>query len=195
MEEIEDLEVALWLQNDETKEIYNSHFAYGYTDHCYPVRDLTAAASNEATAIRWSAPETGSPNGYNVYINSKLVAENISELEFVTNGSNLGKIAEVVALYENGMTSVSVAKVIVEEDNINSINEEKLNIYPNPANDVLKIETEYEINEIAIYDIYGRRQVTVTPNRQIDVADLTSGVYFIKINTEKGNIVKRFIKQ
>ena len=28
----------------------------------------------------------------------------------------------------------------------------------------------------------------------IDVSDLKSGIYFVKINTEKGNIVKRIIK-
>ena len=51
---------------------------------------------------------------------------------------------------------------------------------------------------IEIYDVYGRRQVTETPSHQgnvvIDVENLKSGIYFVKINTEKGNIVKRIIK-
>jgi hypothetical protein len=52
---------------------------------------------------------------------------------------------------------------------------------------------------IEIYDVYGRRQQQSTVNRQqtltIDLSDLKSGIYFVKINTEKGNIVKRIIKQ
>ena len=71
-------------------------------------------------------------------------------------------------------------------------------LYPNPVNDRLYIETEVEIEEVAIYNITGVMvgQQT-TDNRQqtlsIDVTGLNSGVYFVKINTEKGNIVKRFI--
>jgi hypothetical protein len=49
-----------------------------------------------------------------------------------------------------------------------------------------------------IYDVYGRRQVTETPSHQgnlvIDLSELKSGIYFVKINTNEGNIVKRIIK-
>ena len=87
-----------------------------------------------------------------------------------------------------------------EEDEDNEYISEltsSLNIYPNPTNDRLYIETETEIEEIVVYDIYGRRQQLSAISGQpsvIDVADLKSGIYFIKINTEKGNIVKRIIK-
>ena len=74
-----------------------------------------------------------------------------------------------------------------------------LNLYPNPVQDKLYIEAEAEIEEIVVYDVYGRRQVTETPSHQgnlsIDVSNLNSGVYFVKIKTEEGNIVKRFVKE
>ena len=76
---------------------------------------------------------------------------------------------------------------------------DNINIYPNPAQDRLYIETESEIEEVIVYDIYGRHQVTETPSHQemisIDISNLNSGVYFIKINTAEGNIVKRFVKK
>ena len=90
-----------------------------------------------------------------------------------------------------------------KEDNedIDNITEEQIssvNIYPNPVSDRIFIEAETEIEEVVVYDIYGRRQVTETPSRQgnlsIDLSDLKSGIYFVKINTEKGNIVRRIIK-
>ena len=34
----------------------------------------------------------------------------------------------------------------------------------------------------------------IKDNLSIDLSDLKSGIYFVKINTEKGNIVKRIIK-
>ena len=40
-----------------------------------------------------------------------------------------------------------------------------------------------------------RQQVNKTTSQQVvEVADLEAGVYFINIKTDKGNIVRRFIK-
>ena len=90
-----------------------------------------------------------------------------------------------------------------KEDNedIDNITEEQISsvqVYPNPVNDRLYIETQTLIQSIEIYDIYGRRQQLSAISCQssvIDVENLKSGIYFVKINTEKGNIVKRIIKQ
>jgi hypothetical protein len=76
----------------------------------------------------------------------------------------------------------------------------KVEIYPNPVDDKLYIVTEDDVKEVVVYTITGvivgqqstdNRQQTLT----IDLSDLKSGIYFVKINTEKGNIVKRIIKQ
>ena len=72
------------------------------------------------------------------------------------------------------------------------------NVYPNPVKDRLYIETSTQIQSIEVYDVYGRLQVTKTPSHQgdlsVDVSDLNSGIYFVKVKTEEGNIVKRIIK-
>ena len=75
-----------------------------------------------------------------------------------------------------------------------------VNIYPNPVSDKLYIETEAEIEEVVVYDVYGRIQnlrnsETQKLRNSIDVTDLNSGVYFIQIKTEEGNITKRFVKE
>ena len=74
------------------------------------------------------------------------------------------------------------------------------NIYPNPVHDKLYIETEAEVKEVVVYDVYGRVQnlrisETQKLRNSIDVSDLNSGVYFIQIKTEEGNITKRFVKE
>ena len=52
---------------------------------------------------------------------------------------------------------------------------------------------------VEIYDVYGRLQDYKTTRQQdmtsIDLSNLNAGIYFVKINTEEGNIVKQFIKQ
>ena len=72
-----------------------------------------------------------------------------------------------------------------------------VSIYPNPAKDRLYIETESEIEDIVVFDIYGRRQQTTVNGQQtlsIDISNLNTGIYFIIITTANGNIVKRFVK-
>ena len=70
-------------------------------------------------------------------------------------------------------------------------------IYPNPVNDKLYIETELEIEKIIVYDIYGIQQ-TIGYGQQlssIDVSELNSGVYFVKIITNKAEFIKHFVKR
>ncbi len=77
-------------------------------------------------------------------------------------------------------------------------NESSLNIYPNPVNNRLFITANEKIESISIYTITGvmvyNAQCTMN-NTQLDVANLNSGIYFIKINTNNGEIVKRFVKE
>ena len=86
-----------------------------------------------------------------------------------------------------------------------SLTEENIsfNIYPNPVNDKLYIETQTQTLTVEIYDIYGRQQSMVNGQQSmvngqqstvIDVTNLNSGVYFVKVVTSEGETVKRFIK-
>ncbi len=198
VEELNDLEVAVWIQNYESKEVHNSCFLNEYTSHLYPVQNL----SIEENTISWDAPEQGTPVGYNVFVNNKLVAEKTTETTYTLTASNRTNVIEVFAIYENDKSSVGVCLFVETEINdTESIIEltSSVSIYPNPANDRLYIETEAEIEEVVIYDVYGRQQDNKTTRQQdmtsIDLSDLKSGIYFVKINTGKGNIVKRIIKQ
>ncbi len=200
MEELNDLEVAAWIQDYDSFVIYNSNYLYEYTDHPYPVQNMELAYNDSTLSVTWEAPEQGSPVGYNIYINDVLVAENHSELSYSTKDINGFTVVRIVAVYENSKTSAGVIDNISVENNTESIieNSISLNVYPNPVNDRLYIEAETVIEEVVVYDVYGRRQVTETPSHQgnwtIDLSELKSGIYFVKINTEKGNIVKRIIK-
>jgi len=56
------------------------------------------------------------------------------------------------------------------------------------------------VNSIEIYNLLGEKiyNFPIADNRSlitINVADLTSGVYFIKAITEKGEVVKKIIKE
>jgi len=66
-------------------------------------------------------------------------------------------------------------------------------IYPNPTQDYVKIESEFTIDDIDLYDAYGRFILNST-NGSIDLSKLTKGVYFLHINVNGENITKEIIK-
>lgn len=72
-----------------------------------------------------------------------------------------------------------------------------LNIYPNPANNLLQIEiANKNITSINIFDISGKQQLAFTNNNNIDVSSLINGVYFISVKFADGGLkMERFIKE
>ena len=114
VEEMSDLEVSIWVQNYTTKEMFNSHFAYEYTNvHPYPVEALMLTADGDAMLASWNAPVNA--QGYDVYVNGVLAASNITDTEYTFTGDPTAfNFVEVVALYPDDMTSVKVATSLEE---------------------------------------------------------------------------------
>lgn len=78
---------------------------------------------------------------------------------------------------------------------------ELINVYPNPAIDVLTVELADNLQEevtLRLYDVQGRmwRQqiVTIGNKGQMEVANLASGVYILEISTEKETMIQRILK-
>lgn len=73
-------------------------------------------------------------------------------------------------------------------------------VYPNPAKESLSLETKttIEVKSISIYNLLGQMVIAI-PNAEsfttIDVSDLKTGTYFIKVITDKGTANTKFIKE
>ena len=111
VEEMSDLEVSIWVQEYSTHEMFNSHFAYEYTEtHPYPVENLSLGLSRGNMLASWNAPANGTPVGYDVYVNGALAASNITETQYAFDADPEDfNFVEVVALYADDMTSVKCA--------------------------------------------------------------------------------------
>ena len=152
--------------------------------------------------VAWDAVEGA--KGYDVFVNTE------KEQDFhmgYTNGTAyvIGTDQEtifefyVVAFNDETESDPSeVYTVVVEDDAIEELNA-SFNVYPNPVNDKLYIETEEIVKEVVVYDVFGRHQVIETPSHHdvmsIEVSNLNSGVYFVMIKTNEGIVTKRFIKK
>ena len=200
VEDMNDLEVAVWVQNLVSGEVFNSSFLYEYTEHPYPARNLEVAEVDNNLQITWEAPEGSDPTGYNIYVNNQLVANNTTELSHSVAKEDDLYIVEVVALYgDKKSVGIINTSFVMEDDETNVISnyENDFEIYPNPVNDKIYIETLTQTQTIEIYDMFGRQQSMVNGQQSmvIDVTNLNSGVYFVKVVTANGEAVQRFIKK
>ena len=58
-------------------------------------------------------------------------------------------------------------------------------MYPNPVKNILNVKSKNQILSVEIFDALGKNISTFkNPDNQIDISDLSSGVYFVKINDE-----------
>mgnify|MGYP000931485119 CR=1 FL=1 len=70
-------------------------------------------------------------------------------------------------------------------------------IYPNPATEVLNIESREIMETITIHDIYGRKHSSAEPhsdNYIMRISDLPSGIYILSVETAGGKSTRKFIK-
>lgn len=71
-------------------------------------------------------------------------------------------------------------------------------MYPNPTKDVLAISNlqDITISSLSIYNSLGQlMQLVTSPKETIDVSNLKTGSYYIKLITEKGIALQKFIKE
>lgn len=76
-----------------------------------------------------------------------------------------------------------------------NMTENGISIYPNPANNVVKILNDNNLNiiKIEIVDLTGRIVLSTEKNADINVSELTEGQYFMKIIGESTIVKKLFI--
>jgi hypothetical protein len=81
---------------------------------------------------------------------------------------------------------------------VSDINSIDLSIYPNPAQDILRIESKQMVETISIFNLLGQRVAVQTANSfnsSIDVQDLTSGAYIVEIVTNNQKSTYKLIKE
>jgi hypothetical protein len=85
-----------------------------------------------------------------------------------------------------------------------AIEKEELNIYPNPAANQITIEFEVtreecliEIKNILGETVYseGIKNIIGKQAKRIDVSELSNGVYFLQVQSGRGVLSKKFVKQ
>lgn len=80
---------------------------------------------------------------------------------------------------------------------VSDLDNQSFSVFPNPATDFITIQTEHD-GMIAFYNLFGTlvyKAETYNTTSTIDIRNLKSGVYIIKLVNEHGAITSKFVKQ
>jgi hypothetical protein len=160
------------------------------------------------------------PNGQSVFIKTDSLGNKLFEKVYGTNygGGAVDVIRNIIETKDGGIIVGSTGHAdmynfcntagvkttdfwnVYKLDNTLGIEQnfdkkEDLKIYPNPANDVLNIEGLNEKADAYVYDLSGKLVLkNMIANGQVDISRLAGGLYFIKVLSGEGSVVRKFVK-
>ena len=186
VEQMSDLEVAMWIQDYDTKEVFNSHYLYEYTSHPYTVSDIIAEQDGDEMTIRWEAPQQAEPSGYHLYVNGELLLEKTNETSHSIAITEDLYIIEVVALYGEKTSVAKIHKVNTDVDAPENLQ-------------VNALETSFKINWSAVdgataYQLYRRGEFLLeTTSTSYNDGCIQLGMEFCyRVRTIKGDKISAF---
>lgn len=153
--------------------------------------------------------KTGATDVSNLNINISVDPNNLQgdSQETSSNGQFCIKVTdEAAAIAGTGVysswniTAINNPYLFSETCALNTIefNQELVSIYPNPANDILNIEAKnVKFTSIKVFSFQGQL-VKVFNNldmKTLDVSDLKKGLYYIALKSDRGDMIKKFIKE
>jgi hypothetical protein len=110
----------------------------------------------------------------------------------VTHKGTLTGGSQIFSLIGSGDVGVTL-------DNDDYVYDNSVFIYPNPASNVLNynLKPNTTITGINIHDISGKEVFGSANliNQTIDIASLSSGVYFVTFHSDKNSVTKKFVKE
>jgi hypothetical protein len=169
-----------------------------------PPLNLTVEIIENNMMLNWNAPDVPPGSellGYNIYY--KFDDEMFDMIDFIeeTSYTHSGDFQPgihsyyLTALYDLGESDPSIeVQVEVLITSVTDLVDEKINIYPNPASEVVNIHSDIDVNSIWIYNSAGqvvKKMESGVKSQQVFINDIQQGLYFFIINTNAGSVSKK----
>lgn len=171
------------------------------TQYNLPSLQLIDASANSYTRVRGNKvefifenimlnPAAGNPpvGGHgNVLFKMKTDAA-------LQTGNSVLNRANIYFDYNFPIETNDAETVFQELSNGDFIKDESIVAYPNPSDGIVEVKASAAIKTLHLFDVQGRLLQTVignTTSEKIDISDRSSGIYFLKVTSEKGvNVIK-----
>lgn len=95
----------------------------------------------------------------------------------------------------NETATATVSFTVIDNTDVNEIAENSVMVYPNPASSMVYIKgiEGYRNLEVSVVNLQGQVVMNAVNTLEINVKDIESGVYFLNINCDGNQIVKKIV--
>ena len=95
----------------------------------------------------------------------------------------------------NETVTASVSFTVIDNTDVNEIAAQNVKVYPNPASSVINIEgiDNYNNLDVKFVNIHGQIVKEVSNALEINVSDVESGIYFIKIDCDGQQYLQKIV--
>ena len=160
--------------------------------------NVSATNSNYDVSVVWDAVGAKEILGYNIYRdNVKVNSDVLGTPEFAETLSEDGTYCyTVTTVYTAGESAKSDEDCVTITVGVYELEKGSVSIYPNPATDVVNVNSNQLLERVRIFSIAG--QVIYDNESQqnsylINTSTLESGVYFIQINVNGESIIDKLV--
>lgn len=102
-------------------------------------------------------------------------------------------LVDDISFYNRVLTQNDIYALLGTSSFVNEFETIDVNLYPNPASDVLTIQTNQVVLSVEIYDLRGSL-ILSTSKQLVDISDLSCGTYLVHVNTPDGRKIKKVLK-
>jgi uncharacterized repeat protein (TIGR01451 family) len=129
-----------------------------------------------------------------------FIAYKVKPRSNVVVGDIVNNSADIFFDFNPAIVTNTTATQFVDALSVAENDNHKFTIYPNPTTGLLNIQGNKMIDKISVIDINGRifqeiHFTTSTLFAQLDITNLKTGIYFLKINSNQDNVNMKIIKR
>jgi hypothetical protein len=170
---------------------------------CEHTTNLNATVANtNSIQLQW-VNAADNIRGYHVYRNNvRITNYELQKTTYLDEDLPNGNYEYYVrAYYKEGCVSDSSNHVreTITLDITDFKDSEAIILYPNPTTGELHVTCHSSlVTNIEVFDVYGRNILSHTahhtPHTAIDISSLWAGIYFVRITTEYGVVMRKVVK-
>ncbi len=124
------------------------------------------------------------------YLDDLLSGTSTVRLDFWVEGSDTGQYGLNTPAY------FCLDDLFTEYTGVAKVNTPTINIYPNPTSDWLYVDVDAWVESISVRNLSGAVVLKNNPSvHAIPTSGLNPGIYVLHVNTDKGIISRKFVKQ
>ena len=143
---------------------------------------------------------TGMGNTYSWDFGDTTSGTGLNSSHTYSNGGNVAVKLTVTNACGTSDTTITIAGISLEEISLGA----SVAVYPNPAKDAVNLEINLEDQDavtVKVLSVSGKLMLSKTYDSstqikdQLNLSNLSDGVYMIKVETSKGSVNKRLLKK